>query len=172
MEWDKIMQLQEKILTVDDDPNNITIVEELLEDNYDLKTATSGEQALEIAKDFRPDIILLDIMMPGMNGYEVCRRLREHYTSEHTKIIMVSARAMVSERLEGYEVGADDYITKPFDGDEFLAKIRLYMDLKRVKQKDRMWHEVATKAINELRVPVVVAKNIISEATANIFGGN
>ena len=170
MKWGKIMQLQGKILTVDDDPNNITIVEELLEDNYDLKTATAGEQALEIAKDFRPDIILLDIMMPGMNGYEVCRRLREHYTSEHTKIIMVSARALVSERLEGYEAGADDYITKPFDGDEFLAKIRLYMDLKQVKQKDRMWHEVATKAINELRIPVVVAKNIISEATTNIFG--
>jgi CheY-like chemotaxis protein len=170
MGWDKIMQVQGKILTVDDDPNNITIVEELLEDNYDLKTATSGEQALEIAKDFRPDIILLDIMMPGMNGYEVCRRLREHYTSEHTKIIMVSARAMISERLEGYEVGADDYITKPFDGDEFLAKILLYMDLKRVKKMDRMWREATTKTIDELRIPVVVAKNIISKATANIFG--
>jgi len=170
MGWDKIMQLQGKILTVDDDPNNITIVEELLEDNYDLKTATNGEQTLEIAKDFRPDIILLDIMMPGMNGYEVCRRLREYYTSEHTKIIMVSARAMVSERLEGYEAGADDYITKPFDGDEFLAKIRLYMGLKRIKKMDPMWREVATKAIDELRIPVVVAKNIISEAMANIFG--
>jgi CheY-like chemotaxis protein len=170
MERDKIMQVQGKILTVDDDPNNITIVEELLEDNYDLKTATSGQEALEIAKDFRPDIILLDIMMPGMNGYEVCRQLREHYPSEHTKIIMVSARAMVSERLEGYEVGADDYITKPFDGDEFLAKIRLYMGLKRIKKMDPIWREVATKAIDELRIPVVVAKNIISEAMANIFG--
>jgi DNA-binding response OmpR family regulator len=120
MEWDNIMEVQGKILTVDDDPNNIAVVEELLEDSYDLKTAASGQEALEITRDFRPDIILLDIVMPGLNGYEVCRRLREHYTPQQTKIIMVSARAMVSERLEGYQAGADDYITKPFNGDEFM----------------------------------------------------
>lgn len=147
------MEVQGKILTVDDDPNNITIVEELLDDNYDLKTATTGEQALEIAKDFQPDIILLDIMMPGMNGYEVCRQLREHCTSERTKIIMVSARAMVSERLEGYEVGADDYITKPFDGDEFVAKIRFYMGLKPAEEMDRIGCEIPMTVIDELRIP-------------------
>lgn len=119
------MQVKKKILAVDDDTNNIAIMEELLGGDYDLKTATTGEQALEIAQDFRPEIILLDIMMPGMNGYEVCRRLREHCTLKHTKIIVVSAKATVSERLEGYKAGADDYITKPFDGDEFLAKVLL-----------------------------------------------
>jgi two-component system sensor histidine kinase/response regulator len=144
IEWDKIMQVQGKILTVDDDPNNITIIEELLDDNYELKTATSGEEALEIAQQFRPDIILLDIMMPGMNGYEVCRKLREHCTSEYTKIIMVSARAMVSERLEGYKSGADDYITKPFDGDELLAKIKLYMELKPAEEMNHINCEIAT----------------------------
>ena len=170
MRWDKVMQVHGKILTVDDDPNNITIVEELLDENYNLKTAISGEQALEIAKDFRPDIILLDIMMPGMNGYEVCRRLRKHCTSEQTKIIMVSARAMASERLEGYNAGADDYITKPFDGDEFLAKIKLYMDLKPVEEMDRISCEIPTTVIDELKIPMVVAKNIISDVLANIFG--
>jgi len=68
-------------------------------------------------------------MMPGMNGYEVCQRLREHCTLKYTKIIMVSAKATVSERLEGYKAGADDYITKPFDGDEFQAKVRVYARL-------------------------------------------
>jgi len=163
------MQVQGKILAVDDDPNNITIVEELLADNYDLRSATTGEQALEIAQDFQPDVILLDIMMPGMNGYEVCRRLREHNTLKHTKIIMVSARAMVSERLEGYKVGADDYITKPFDGDEFLAKVCVYLRLKHAEKRNQMWHEITITLIDELRTPVIVAKNIISDVTGYIL---
>ena len=169
MGWDITMQAQGKILTVDDDPNNITIVEELLEDDYDLKTARTGEQALEIAQDFRPDIILLDIMMPGMNGYEVCRRLREHCTLKYTKIIMISARAMVPERIEGYKAGADDYITKPFDGDEFLAKINVYMCLKRA-EVGRMRYEATTSIIHELTAPLVIVKNTISDAMANVFG--
>jgi DNA-binding response OmpR family regulator len=145
---DRIMQAQRKILAVDDDPNNITIIEELLGDNYDLKIAASGQEALEIAQNFRPDIILLDNMMPGMNGYEICRRLRQRYTSEQVKIIMVSARAMESECLEGYKAGADDYITKPFDGDEFLAKMRLYLGLKPAGDEDSMSSEAAAAVID------------------------
>ena len=164
------MQVQGKILVVDDDPNNITILEELLADDYELKAATTGEQALEIAQDFRPDMILVDIMMPGMNGYEVCRRLREHSTLKYTKIIMVSARAMASEQLEGYMAGADDYITKPFEGDELLAKVRVYPHLKHAEEVDQMKHEVTVTAIEKLRTPVLVAKNIISNVTANAFG--
>ncbi len=163
------MQVQGKILTVDDDPNNITILKELLNDNYDLKGATTGEQALEIAQDFRPDIILVDIMMPGMDGHELCRRLREHCTLKHTKIIMVSARAMVTDRLEGYKAGADDYITKPFEGDEFLAKIRVYLRLKHAEEVEQMRHEVNITVMENLRTPIVVAKNIISIVTENIF---
>ena len=163
------MQVQGKILAVDDDPNNITILKELLDDNYDLKGATTGEQALEIAQDFQPDIILVDIMMPGMNGHELCRRLREHCTLKHTKIIMVSARAMVTDRLEGYKAGADDYITKPFEGDEFLAKVRVYLHLKHAEEVEQMRHEVTITVMENLRTPVVVAKNIISIVSTNIF---
>jgi len=163
------MQVQGKILAVDDDPNNITILKELLDDNYDLKAATTGEQALEIAQDFRPDIILVDIMMPGMDGYEVCRLLREHDTLKYTKIIMVSARAMVTERLEGYKAGADDYITKPFEGDELLAKVRVYLRLKHAEYMDQMRYEVTMTTMENLRTPIVVAKNIISIVTANVF---
>jgi len=164
------MQVRGKILAVDDDPNNITILKELLDDNYDLKGATTGEQALEIAQDFQPDIILVDIMMPGMDGYELCRRLREHCMFKHTKIIMVSARAMVTDRLEGYKAGADDYITKPFEGDEFLAKVRVYLRLKYAEEEvEQMRHEVTITVMECLRTPVVVAKNIISIVSENIF---
>jgi len=90
------MRTQSKILAVDDDLNNIAFLEELLEDDYDLKTSSNGGQALEIAKEFLPDIILLDIMMPGMDGYVVCQQLREHPTLKNKKIIMLSARAMNS----------------------------------------------------------------------------
>ena len=119
------MEVKKRILVVDDDPDNNTIMEELLGGDYHVKIATTGEEALEIALDFLPDIILLDIMMPGIDGYDVCRRLREHSTLQYAKIIMVSAKAMVSERLKGYEVGANDYLTKPFEEDELLEKVRV-----------------------------------------------
>ena len=171
MEWGKLMQVKGKILAVDDDPNNITILKELLDDNYSFKAATTGEQALRIAQDFRPDIILVDIMMPGMDGHELCRRLREHCKLKHTKIIIVSARAMITDRLEGYKAGADDYITKPFEGDEFLAKIRVHLRLKHTEEEvEPMRHKVTMTAIEKLRTPVLIAKNIISNVTTNIFG--
>ncbi|OHB74703.1 MAG: hypothetical protein A2Z25_19050 [Planctomycetes bacterium RBG_16_55_9] len=131
------MQTREKILSVDDDPNNIAILKELLDDDYDLKIGSSGEQALEIAREFRPDMILLDIMMAGMDGYELCRRLREHPALRDTKILMLSARAMSCEQLKGYRAGADDYVTKPFDGDEFLEKVRAHLRSKNAGQADQ-----------------------------------
>jgi two-component system sensor histidine kinase/response regulator len=164
------MQRQGKILAVDDDPNNIAILEELLAEQYNLKATTSGEQALEVAQVFRPDVILLDIMMPGMDGYQVCQRLREQDTFKYTKIIMVSARAMVSERLEGYKAGADDYITKPFDGDEFLAKIQVYLRLKRAEEADRARHAITAKAIDNLRTPLTAIRSVISDVSANRLG--
>jgi putative two-component system response regulator len=132
------MQTQGKILAVDDDPNNIAILEELLEDHYVLKTSSNGEQALEIAPAFLPDMILLDIMMPGMDGYEVCRRLRAHHSLKDTKIIMLSARAMRFEQFEGFRVGADDYITKPFEGDDFLEKVQVHLCPKNAEEQDQI----------------------------------
>ena len=134
MGWNRTMQAQGKILAVDDDPNNIAILEELLKNNYDLRISSNGEQALEVAREFLPDMILLDIMMPGKDGYEVCRLLREHHTLKETKIIMLSARAMNFEQLEGYRAGANDYITKPFDGDELLEKVHLYLGPKKCRR--------------------------------------
>lgn len=121
------MEVKKKILVVDDDPDNNTIMEELLAEDYHVKIATTGEQALEIALDFLPDIVLLDIMMPGMNGYEVCRRLREHSDLSRTKIIMVSAKGTLEDRVKGYEVSADDYIIKPFEGDNLLESVKFFL---------------------------------------------
>jgi CheY-like chemotaxis protein len=124
------MENQYKILAVDDDLANLNIISEMLEDRYEVEIATSGEEGLKIAKQIVPDLILLDIMMPGIDGYEVCRRLRSDATFANTKILFLSAKELVRDRLTGYDAGGDDYITKPFDDEELLAKIRVFLRLK------------------------------------------
>ena len=127
------MQEKSKILAVDDNSINLAVIEELLESRYNLMTVSTGTDALKMAQEFRPDLIILDIMLPGMNGYEVCQKIRMSSSLRHTKIIIVSAKAMTSERLKGYQVGADDYLTKPFDGEELLAKVCAQLHPKPVK---------------------------------------
>jgi len=85
---------------------------------------------LDLLASFKPDIILLDIMMQGMDGYETCRRIRSNPDLKFTKILIVSAKTMAGERLDGYNSGADDYITKPFNDDELLSKIKVYLNLR------------------------------------------
>ncbi len=116
-----------KLLAVDDNPDNIAIIEELFQEKYDLRTASRGEEALKIALDFQPDIILLDIMMPGMDGYEVCQRLREYPSLAETKIIMVTAKGALEDRVKGYEAGANDFITKPFAEENILESVEFFL---------------------------------------------
>ncbi|MCP4752023.1 MAG: response regulator [Proteobacteria bacterium] len=124
------MKQDYKILVVDDDAMNVDILKDDLEEMYSVKSAESGEEALEIIPEFRPDVILLDIMMSGIDGYEVCRRIRADDVYNAIKIILISGRAMENERQKGFEVGADDYITKPFDVDEVAAKIKILREFK------------------------------------------
>ncbi len=124
------MQNRYKILAVDDDQANLNIITEILLDDYEVQTAETGEAALEIVKNFIPDLILLDIMMPGIDGYEVCKLFRLNQELINTKILFLSAKEMLEERLLGYEVGGDDFITKPFDEDELIAKIKVFLRLK------------------------------------------
>jgi two-component system sensor histidine kinase/response regulator len=149
-----MIQPRNRILAVDDDPIDIANLQRLLGRDYDLRTATRGEQALEIAAEFGPDIILLDSMMPGLDGGEVCRHVRADAALRHTKIIMVSGRSLVSERVQAYQAGADDYITKPFDKDELLAKIRVYLRLKSVEELDQFKSNVLTLLSHEARTPL------------------
>lgn len=162
-----MMQSRSKILAVDDDHVDIITIENLLGENYDLKTATTGEEALQIAGDFQPDIILLDNMMPGLDGGQVCRQIRADSGLRHTKIIMVSGKSRVSERIEAYQAGADDYITKPFNEDELLAKIRVYLRLKSVEEVDQFKTDVLTLLSHEARTPlnslIAPAEMLLSE---------
>jgi two-component system sensor histidine kinase/response regulator len=148
------MQEQGRILIVDDNPHNVAILEELLDDDYQLRTAASGEEALAMAPEFSPAVILLDIMMPGIDGYETCRRIRTTPGLRHTKIILVSARAMVSERLRGYEAGADDYIIKPFDKHELRAKVCVYLRLKSVEEVEQLKSNLLGLLSHETNTPL------------------
>ena len=143
-----------RILVVDDNVRNIAILQKTLGRAYRVAAATSGEEALQVAPRFTPDVMLLDIMMPGIDGYETCRRFRAAPELTHTKIIMVSAKALVSERLAGYEAGADDYIVKPFDEDELQAKVRVYLRLRRVEEVNRLKTDILMLLGHETRTPL------------------
>ena len=117
------------MLVVDDDLTNRIVMEELLDDEFSVALAESGEDCLELTRSFVPAVILLDVMMPGLDGYETCRELRAIERSEALQIIFVSARVSTEDRLRGYSEGGDDYVPKPFDHDELLAKLRVHVRL-------------------------------------------
>jgi diguanylate cyclase (GGDEF)-like protein len=120
------------ILVVDDTPANLSLMSSLLKDSYKVKVANSGERALEIAQsDAPPDLILLDVMMPGLDGYEVCRRLKAQATTKDIPIIFLTAMADVENESRGFALGAVDYISKPFNKTVVKARIRVHMQLKR-----------------------------------------
>jgi putative two-component system response regulator len=122
--------MNSRILVVDDSEMNRDILDELLHDDYELEFAGSGEECLDKLVQFGPDLVLLDIMMPGIDGYETCRRIKESPLGPFTQVILVSGKATTAERVKGYEYGADSYVIKPFDHDELLAKVRVHFRLR------------------------------------------
>ena len=114
-----------RILAVDDEPFNLEIIEEILEDlDFELKMVNSGPECLEVVEEFDPQVILLDVSMPQMSGYDVCRKLKENPITQKIIVMFVSARGTVEERMEGYSVGAEDYIVKPFGHEELRLKLQ------------------------------------------------
>jgi CheY-like chemotaxis protein len=114
-----------KILIVDDEPFNCEIMQEILENDYDLSVVNNGQECLDIAPAWQPDVILLDISMPGMSGYDACKQLKGNVKTKDIQITFVSALDTLADRLAGYEVGGDDYITKPFDAQELHNKVKV-----------------------------------------------
>lgn len=115
---------RQTILAVDDNPTNLEILDEILGESYRLVTAHDAASAVEMARKCSPHYVLLDVMLPEVDGYEICQTLRLMNETARSYIIMVTAKAMPSERFQGFEVGADAYITKPFDEADLLAELR------------------------------------------------
>ncbi|EHQ91187.1 response regulator transcription factor [Desulfosporosinus youngiae] len=110
-----------KVLLVDDEPNILDFLEiGLINEGFEVETAQDGMTAVSLVKQFKPHIVILDVMMPGMDGFEVCRMLKK---TENIAIIMLTAKEEVDDRVKGLKLGADDYMVKPFSFEELLARI-------------------------------------------------
>jgi len=123
------------ILCVDDEPINVTIMEELLADNYELESVASGQACLDAIERRQPDLILLDVNMPDMDGLETCATIRSDPATMDIPIIFVSALATESELMAGYQAGGDDYITKPFSEEILQRKIEIVLEAEVKKQR-------------------------------------
>ncbi|MGP0565777.1 MULTISPECIES: hybrid sensor histidine kinase/response regulator [unclassified Nitrospina] len=147
-----------KILIVDDTPANVDVLQKTLEvEGYNISVALSGEKALTIASRFMPDLILLDIMMEGMDGYETCRRLKADPQTAETPVIFISARTDIEDVVAGFKQGGVDYIIKPFKSGEVLARVKTHLQLHSLKkQREILIQELEKKnvdlvALNEIK---------------------
>lgn len=128
-----------RILVVDDVPANVKLLEAKLSAEYfDVLMAMDGTSAIEIAEREQPDIILLDVMMPGLDGFEVCRRLKASRATSHIPVVMVTALDQASDRVQGLEAGADDFLTKPVNDVALFARVKSLVRLKRLTDELRM----------------------------------
>lgn len=122
-----------KILIVDDEPHIRMLLEQTLEEledeGVDFLTAENGEEALQIIKEEKPDLVFLDVMMPKMNGYEVCDTVKNQLKTDNVFVIMLTAKGQEFDKQKGAEVGADIFMTKPFNPDEILEKARAVLKL-------------------------------------------
>ncbi len=145
----RVMKMNEKelILIVDDTLSNIVILDNILNSNYNINVAINGEHALQIINDKPPSLILLDIMMPGLDGYEVCRRLQANKKTKRIPVIFITAKGEVADEQKGFEYGAVDYITKPVSPPIVLARVRNHLEL---KQKQDNLEELVTKRTQAL----------------------
>ncbi len=121
---------------VDDNPENLRLLGAILEqEGYSIALAVNGAEALQFVQSEKPDLILLDIMMPGDDGYTVCKKLKERQDTKMIPVIFLTARTETNDVVRGFEAGAVDYVTKPFSSAELLARVRTHLELKRAREE-------------------------------------
>ncbi len=123
------------ILVVDDNPTNLDVLSEyLIGSGFTLLLKRDGEKAIELVKRRKPDLILLDIVMPGIDGFETCRRLKSQEDSKEIPVIFMSALSDTVDKVKGFKAGAVDYITKPFQHEEVLSRVRTHLTIQNLKK--------------------------------------
>jgi two-component system sensor histidine kinase/response regulator len=159
---ENISPADQKILLVDDAPENIDILAEALS-GYKRMIATSGEKALKIALgENKPDLILLDIEMPGMDGYEVCKLLKKEQSTKHIPIIFLTGKTAKEDIIKGFQLGANDYVKKPFDNEELIARVKTHLELKLSREK--------LESVNQLLEEMVEQRTHKLKDTLNELG--
>jgi DNA-binding NtrC family response regulator len=158
----------EEILVVDDTPANLRLLSELLtQHGYSVRPASDGALALKSVAAKIPDLILLDVSMPDLDGYEVCRRLKADEQNRRIPVIFISAFGDTQQKVKGFESGAVDYITKPFESEEVLARVRTHLQLRRAEELRRAFEE-----IQHLKTQLELQNSYLQEAVveAKAFG--
>jgi diguanylate cyclase (GGDEF)-like protein len=149
------------VLVVDDTPENLTVLRKILtaHDDYRVRTALSGETALKTVQAGVPDLILLDIMMPGMNGFELCKQLKENAQTKDVPIIFISALNETEDKVKGFQAGGVDYISKPFNAAEVVARVETHLTLRKINlqllreiEERKIIEEALEKANRELEI--------------------
>ncbi|MBK7057351.1 MAG: response regulator [Leptospiraceae bacterium] len=155
--------MKSSILIVDDSPKNIQVLGNILRDKgYNIYVATSGAQALELVKTETPDLILLDVQMPEMDGYEVCKRLKESGHTTKIPVIFLTANVETDDIVKGFEIGAADYITKPFQSLELLVRVKTQIENKKLKENlEEIVGERTTQLRNALRIIEISQHDLI-----------
>lgn len=143
--------MNHRILIVDDTPTNVQILAAILGNKgYQISVATNGIQALEVLKRLRPDLILLDVMMPEMDGFETCRRIKSSEHWSQIPVIFLTARADTADIVQGFELGAVDYVAKPFNAHELLARVHTHLTMDRLlRENERLLLNILPLSIAE-----------------------
>jgi signal transduction histidine kinase len=152
------------ILAIDDTPVNLRTLGAALTTDYDVKFATSGQQGLTMAAKEQPDLILLDIMMPEMDGYEVCRRLRADDRLQHTPVIFITAMVENEAEIAGLELGAVDYLTKPFNVSVALLRIRNQIEREQLKKEVEIYRDQLEEQVKVRTLSLSIAKEAAEAA--------
>ncbi|HEY5909522.1 MAG TPA: sigma 54-interacting transcriptional regulator [Verrucomicrobiae bacterium] len=155
----------EEILVVDDTPANLRLLSDLLtQHGYRVRPATDGALALKSVAAKIPDLILLDVSMPGMDGYEVCRRLKADEKSSRVPVIFISAFGDTRQKVSGFEAGGLDYITKPFEAEEVLARVRTHLRLRRAEEALREAHNTLELRVQERTAELQASNQALRES--------
>jgi len=167
--------MKHRILIVDDTRDIVDLLRKRLRaDGYDTAEAFDGDEALALVEEYRPDLVILDIMMPKMDGIEVCRRLRQEGHHRHLPVLMLTARSQVTDKVRGLDTGADDYITKPFDYKELAARVRSLLAKKEAsedlaaKEKNTALGHMVDEVSHEVRNPLVAIGGFARRVLKNL----
>ncbi len=157
------------ILAVDDAADNLSLISNLLNKDYQVKIANNGEHALKIAAaDPQPDLILLDVMMPVMDGYEVCRQLKKNHRTRHIPVIFLTARAEMDDEQTGLELGAVDYVTKPLSPSIFMARIKNHLTLKVMADLLHEKNDFLESEVEKRTLEVMAIQDVTTLALASL----
>lgn len=162
--------MKEKILIVDDSKLNRTLLATILKKaGFETAEARDGEEGLPMAREFLPDLILLDIMMPGKDGYQVCEELKKDATTNDIPIIFLSAKTEAADKIKGLEIGGVDYVTKPFDRGEVLARVRSQLKIRNLTRKllqtNKELMEKQKKLAEDLKAAAGIQKSLLPTRT-------